>query len=379
MPGKSPPVTTAISTAFGQQHLDADMLELLQAHARLGPPVLNRRTDIHAARRRPGIGEAMRVLREQRPHDAGAAPTARDITVQGAAGPLRARIYTPPGVAAPFPAIVHFHDGAWVMGSLDADGETARALCMATQAVVISVAYRLAPEHRFPAAWDDAAAAWRWTIAHAATLQLDASRMALCGEGAGATLAVATAIAAAADAAPRPVHVLAVTPAAQTATNTAAYVEHALAQPLDRATMAWAFERLGDSGMLNDPRLQLVDADLRGLPPVTLVSARVDPLRDDARRLHAALVRAQVPVAWQEYQGVTHGFFGASTVAEARAAQQFAGQRLCEALAAPRAATDHPLRQMGRALHRLLSSRAAPSPREAGAVDCRATGLQPTR
>jgi acetyl esterase/lipase len=130
--------------------------------------------------------------------------------------------------------------------------------------------------------------------------------------------------------------VLAISPVTQTGTNTASYLENAIAKPLGRAMMVWYFERLVTlREELQDPRLQLVDADLAGLPAVTLVTARIDPLRSDAEKLREALLRANVPVEWRQYEGVTNGFFGAGeVVAKARQAQVYAGGRLAAALAA---------------------------------------------
>src|SRR5690606_1124610 len=265
----------------------------------------------------------------------------RDLRIDGAAGPLPARHYIPASHTgdAPLPLVLYFHGGGWVLGGIDKDDAACRAIATRAGAIVVSAGYRLAPEHRFPAAWEDALAAWLWVREHAASLQADRTRIALAGEGAGANLALATAMTAHEQGLPIPTHVLAICPVTQTGTNTVSYVENAVARPLGRAARAWCFDRLvRQPEDLKDPRLQLCNADLAGLPPVTLISARLDPLRTDAQRLHEALVRALVPVAWQEYQGVTHGFFGAgAVVGKARDAQQFAGQRLAQALARPEA------------------------------------------
>lgn len=249
---------------------------------------------------------------------------------------LRGLVFTPDG-PGPFPLVLYFHGGGGVLGSVDAAEESARGIASQAQAVVVSVDYRLAPEHRFPAAWDDALAAFRWVLEYAGSLHGDASRIALAGEDAGGTLALATALRAHELGLPAPAHVLAVSPITQTSTNTPSYLENAVARPLGRSTMAWFFDKLVASrNDLHDPRLQLIDAHLAGMPPVTLITARIDPLRSDAQRLADALQKAGVPVAWREFQGVTHGFFGAAAVvARAREAQGFAGARLAEALAAP--------------------------------------------
>lgn len=333
-------VTTAVSPAFGQLRCDMDMQALLRAYEALKPAPPDRRTDPAVARLRPGLPEAVRVLRQERPDLQGATaapqPGCREIRVPGAAGMLRGLVFTPDG-PGPFPLVLFFHGGGWVVGSVDAAGDSARGIASHAQAVVVSVDYRLAPEHRFPAAWDDALAAYRWVLENAGSLRGDGKRIALAGEDAGGTLALATAMRAHELGLPMPAHVLAVSPVAQTSTNTPSYLENAVARPLGRSTMDWYFDKLVASrAELHDPRLQLIDAQLAGMPPVTLVTARIDPLRSDAQRLADALQKAGVPVQWREFQGVTHGFFGAAAVvARAREAQAFAGARLAGALAAP--------------------------------------------
>jgi acetyl esterase/lipase len=333
-------VTTAISPAWSQVRCDQDMQELLQAYDRLAAPAFHKRMEAAFARRLPCLADAVRALRRQRAQaaDDDGAPQAgsRDLTLRTSAGPLTARIYTPAS-EAPLPLVLYFHGGGWVVGSIDADDATARGLAAHAQALVVSVQYRLAPEHRFPAAWEDALAAYEWLLGNAACLQGDATRIAIAGEGAGGHLALSTTLEARNRGLPMPRHVLAISPVTQTSTNTASYLEHAIARPLDRATMVWFFDKLvALREELQDPRLLLVDADLAGLPPVTLVTARIDPLRSDAAKLRDALLRAGVPVEWRDYEGVTNGFFNtAAVVARARQAHAYAGQRLAAALMAP--------------------------------------------
>lgn len=333
-------VTTAVSPAFGQLRCDQDMQALLQTFESLRPAVPDRRTNPAVLRLRPGIAEAVRLLRQQRPALQSPVtvpePDCHDIRVPGADGMLRARVFTPPGTG-PSPLVLFFHGGGWVTGSIDAADDGARGIAARAGAVVVSMDYRLAPEHRFPAAWEDALAAYRWVLDNAGSLRGDCSRIALAGEEAGGTLALATSLRARDAGLHVPAHVLAISPVTQTSTNTPSYLENAVTRPLGRGTMAWYFDKLvARRDELQDPRLQLIDADLTGMPPVTLVTARMDPLRTDAQRLMDALVRVGVPVQWREFQGVTHGFFGAAAVvAKAREAQAYAGSRLADALAAP--------------------------------------------
>ena len=329
-PGK---VSTAIAKGLGKIRLDGDMLALLKAHEGLKPKAIEK-LDVRAARANPTLTDAVQALLRQNQRSTDPAQltpgiTSVDATVQGAAGPLPARFYTPAG-PGPFPVVVYFHGGGWVLADKQVYDASARAIAQQAQALVISVDYRRAPEARFPAAWDDALAAYRWTLANAANRKGDASRVALAGESAGGNLALATAIAARDAGLQKPAHVLAIYPLTQSSLNTESYLENALAQPLNRAMVQWFLDQLlEDKAQLKDWRLNLIDARLAGLPPVTLISARVDPLRSDSAKMEDALKRADVLVERRDYEGVTHEFFGAAAVVEkARNAQAFAGERL---------------------------------------------------
>ncbi|MHC5720425.1 MAG: alpha/beta hydrolase, partial [Nostoc sp.] len=128
------------------------------------------------------------------PEDLVPGVTSRDTTVQGAAGMLPARIYTPAG-AGPFPVVVYFHGGGWVIADKQVYDGGARGIAKQANAIVVSVDYRRAPEAKFPAAWDDALAAYKWTLANAGSIQGDPKRVALSGESSGGNLSLATAIA----------------------------------------------------------------------------------------------------------------------------------------------------------------------------------------
>ncbi|RYZ11511.1 MAG: alpha/beta hydrolase [Comamonadaceae bacterium] len=333
---KPNPVVDTVSKAVGQIRADDDMLAVLDAHAALDPKAIEK-VDPATARQQPTIADAVNsVLRKQgrstRPEDLVPGVTSRDITVQGAAGMLPARVFTPSG-RGPFPVVVYFHGGGWVIADRQVYDAGARGIAKEANAVVVSVDYRRAPEAKFPAAWDDALASYRWTVANAARLQGDPRRIALAGESAGGNLALATAIAARQAGLQRPAHVLAVYPVTQTSLNTESYLENAIAKPLNRAMVQWFVEHTTRSPAdLKDKRLQLIDADLAGLPPVTLINARIDPLRSDGAKMEDALKKANVPVERREYEGTTHEFFGtAAVVDKAKQAQAFAGQRLRQA------------------------------------------------
>lgn len=331
--GKPNPIINAVSNAVAAIRGDDDMLELAKAHESLNPKAIEK-LDVAEARRQPTAANAVTVLLRQQGRSTDPAqlvPGVRtsEISVDGATGPLPATVYTPEGTG-PLPVVLYFHGGGWVIADRKVYDGGARGLAKASGAIVVSVDYRQAPEHRFPAAWDDALAAYRWLTLNAATIGGDPSRLALAGESAGGNLAVATAIAARDAGLQKPLHVLSVYPVAQTSLNTESYIENAIAKPLNRAMVKWFVEHLVRSDDdLKDPRLQLIEADLAGLPAVSIVNARLDPLRSDGAKLEDALNTAGVPVERREYEGVAHEFFGAAAVLDkARQAQAFAGERL---------------------------------------------------
>jgi acetyl esterase/lipase len=331
--GKPNPLINAVSNAVAAIRADDDQLALAKAHESLNPKAIEK-LEVAEARRQPTAADAVNALLQQQgrstnPTELVPGVRATETTIAGAAGPLPATIYTPEGVG-PLPVVLYFHGGGWVIADRKVYDGGARGLAKASGAIVVSVDYRQAPEHRFPAAWDDALAAYRWLTTHAASLGGDPSRLALAGESAGGNLAVATAIAARDAGLPKPRHVVSVYPAAQTSLNTESYIENAIAKPLNRAMVKWFVDHLVRSeDDLKDTRLQLIDADLAGLPPVSIVNARLDPLRSDGAKLEDALNTAGVPVERREYEGVAHEFFGAAAVLDkARQAQAFAGERL---------------------------------------------------
>jgi acetyl esterase len=314
-------------------HADADMQAVLDALAGLHPKHIETLSAVEA-RKQPTPADAVGVVLKQKGMSTDPAVLVPGIkhvdrTITGAAGEIPARIYTPDG-AGPFPVIVYYHGGGWVLATKEVYDGGARGLSKLANAVVVSVDYRRAPEHKFPAAWDDALAAYKWTLANAASIKGDPNKLALAGESAGGGLAMATAVEVRDAGLQAPLHVLSVYPIAQASLTTESYKENAAAKPLNRPMMKWFFdETISSPADLRDPRISLVDAKLQGLPPVTIINASIDPLASDGALLEAALKQAGVPVERKFYEGVTHEFFGmAAVVAKAKAAQEYAGQRL---------------------------------------------------
>ncbi|QJR36503.1 alpha/beta hydrolase [Gemmatimonas groenlandica] len=252
-----------------------------------------------------------------------------DRTIPGPGGAMPTRIYTPSG-PGPFAVVVYYHGGGWVIADKNVYDGGARSISKEANAIVVSVDYRLAPEHKFPAQHDDALAAYAWVVKNAASIKGDPNRIAIAGESAGGNLAVATAIAARDAKMPIPKAVIAVYPIAQPENTTASYIEHANAKPLNRAMMGWFAGHVSRTPAdLQDPRINLVKANLAGLPPVTIINAQIDPLREDGAMLEQALKAANVSVERRVYDGVAHEFFGmGAVVAKAMDATQYAGARL---------------------------------------------------
>lgn len=259
--------------------------------------------------------------------------TSKDIEIAGPAGPLAVRVYTPAG-KGPFPIVVYFHGGGWVIASKDVYDGGARGISKQANAVVVSVDYRLAPEAKFPAQHDDSLATYKWATENAANINGDPKRVAIAGESAGGNLAVATAIAARDQGLPKPLHIVSVYPIAQVSNfSTPSYVDSATAKPLNKPMMEWFVKyTMSKPADAQDPRLNLIDANLSGLPPVTLINAQIDPLRSDGDLLEKSLKKAGVKVDHKMYPGTTHEFFGmAAVVPAAKDAQALAGKRLREA------------------------------------------------
>ena len=332
----SHPIADAVGKVIGAVRADKDMNELLGCLAELGGKHIED-LDVDEARRQPTPADAVKLMLVKKglssePTTQAPGVTTRDITVDGATGPLPARVYVP-NVAGPLPVILYFHGGGWVIADKTVYDGGARGLAEHAKALVVSVDYRLAPEHKFPAAWDDALAAYGWLLDNAGSIGGTNDCIALAGESAGGNLALATAIAARDAGLPRPVHVLAVYPVTQTSLNTESYIENAIAKPLNRAMVEWFVDKLVNSKEeLKDHRLQLIDADLKGLPSVSIVNADIDPLRSDGDQMESALRKAGVQVERRNFSGVTHEFFGCAAVLEkAREAQAWAGDQLDQA------------------------------------------------
>jgi acetyl esterase len=245
----------------------------------------------------PYMGDAADVAAVQ--HRFIATPTAE----------IPVRIYTPHG-EGPFPALVAFHGGCWIVGNIDLSDRPHRALAAATGCVVVAVNYQKAPEHRFPVPLDDCYAGFVWTRAHATDLGVDPERVGVAGDSAGGNLAAAVCLKARALGEPLPAAQLLIYPAVDWRLETESARQCADGYGLTTADMAWSWRQyVCDESQLSDPLVSPSHADsLVGLPPAVVVTAQFDILRDEGLEYGRRLVQAGVPTVALHYAGAIHGF-----------------------------------------------------------------------
>ena len=258
-----------------------------------------------------------------------------DRTVAGPGGPIPLRVYVPEG-DAPLPVLVYFHGGGWVIGSIATHDVTCRQIANAAGCLVVSVDYRLAPEHKYPAAVDDAYAATAWVFEHAASIGADPRRVAVGGDSSGGNLAAAVSLMARDRGSFRLAFQLLVYPIVDYDLNTPSYRENADGYLLTRDTMRWFWEcylEREEDG--RHPYASPLRAeDLRGLPPALVITAEYDPLRDEGEAYAVRLRRAGVPVTQTRYDGMIHAFFRRRALFDkAKAAMQEVADALGRAFA----------------------------------------------
>jgi acetyl esterase len=258
--------------------------------------------------------EARQMFRETRPASTPPAPqlgAVREILAEGTqAIPLR--IYRPAGVADSrrLPVLVYFHGGGWVIGDLETHDVLCRQLTAEAGVSVIAVDYRLAPEHKFPAAVDDAWSATRWIAAHAAELGVDADRLAVGGDSAGGNLAAVIALLARDAGGPRIALQILLYPVTDLVSESQSYADLADGYMLTRDSMRWfRAQYLAKEEDAADWRVSPLRASsLAGLPPALVVTAGYDPLRDEGEAYARRLREAGVSVDAVSFGGMIHGF-----------------------------------------------------------------------
>jgi len=260
-----------------------------------------------------------------------------DRTVPGRGGDIPVRVYVPTTEPGPRPVLVYFHGGGWVIGDLETHDSTVRALASGSGATVVSVDYRLAPEHPFPAPLDDCLAAVRWVADHGAEIDVDPARLAVAGDSAGGNLAAAVALALR-DTGPALRAQVLVYPVTDGTLGEPSMDENGDGYFLTKATMAWFWDHyMGDRDRATEPTASVLhapDEALAGLPPALVITAEFDPLRDEGEAYASRLAAAGADVTTSRYDGMIHGFFSMGDfVPEGKAAIDEASEMLRAALA----------------------------------------------
>lgn len=309
------------------------MQAVIEELGRLAPTPIEQLTP-QQARQQPSFKDAVNSLLDKnklpRP-TANVVISERMIAGSGGAQ-IRAKIYTPRTTATGLlPVIVYYHGGGWVIASPEVYEYSTLALAEETGAIVVSVDYRLAPEFKFPTAHEDAYRAYEWVKNNAAQLNGNPAKVAVAGESAGGNMAITVSMMARDRGLGLPIHILSVFPVANNDLTTPSYNQYANAKPLSKAGVQYFVANYFNSPADGDsPLISLVDvANLRGLPPTTIIGAEIDPLQSEGMQLRDKLQSVGVPVTYQLFTGVTHEFFGMyAVVPQAQAAQELAATQL---------------------------------------------------
>jgi acetyl esterase len=281
--------------------LDPQAEMLLLAAARLPATPIERQTPQQARdemlRQTAALGRGMAVANVQ------------DVLAEGPAGVIPIRVYTP-GERATAGGLIYFHGGGFVVGSIETHDGMCRSIANAAGVVVASVDYRLAPEHKFPAAAEDAYAATCWIVEHAERFGIDARRIAVGGDSAGGNLATVAALMARDRGGPPLAFQLLLYPVTDADLERASHREYAEGYLLTRAAMAWFWDHyLSYPSERGQPYAAPLRADdLSGLPPALVITAECDPLCDEGEAYAQRLEQAGVPVTLTRYPGMIHGF-----------------------------------------------------------------------
>ncbi|MCK8493522.1 alpha/beta hydrolase [Spirosoma sp. RP8] len=315
--------------------MDPQMLSIIEELGRLNPTPLYTLSP-QEARMRPSVKDAVNSLLDKNKIVAPKSNVSiSQRMIPGWGGtPIRIVVYTPAGASSSAPVIVYMHGGGWVIASPEVYESSSVALAQNTGAVVVSVDYRLAPENKFPTAHEDSYAAYKWVKENAASISGNPAKVAVAGESAGGNMAVTVSMMARDRGLALPVHILSVYPVANNDLTTESYNKYANAMPLSRPLVEWFVDKYFRSPADGDtPYISLVDvADLRGLPPTTIIAAEIDPLQTEGMQLRDKLGSQGVKVDYRLYTGVTHEFFGTyAIVKKAEEAQAFAAMQLRDA------------------------------------------------
>ena len=290
--------------------LDPAAVGLLQQIAEAGGPALNELSPAESRQAAQGFAEL------GGPGDDVADQS--DRTIPGPGGDIPIRIYTPKG-DGPFPCLVYFHGGGWVIGDLEMVNAACRTLAARTNCVVVSVDYRLSPEHKYPAPFDDCFAATAWVADHGDQIGVDGTRVAVGGDSAGGNLAAAVSLRARDEGGPALVMQLLVYPVTDHSYDTGSYASNGENYLLTTDMMKWFWDHYlnsdadGEQAYVSPLRAD----DLSNLPPATVFTAEFDPLRDEGEAYASKLADVGIEVRQTRFDGQIHGFFSMLLVFEA--------------------------------------------------------------
>jgi acetyl esterase len=255
----------------------------------------------------PELRQQLRTMVTLMDEPAPALPRIEDVSIPGPAGPIPARLYAPAAAGAVLPTVAYFHGGGWVQGDLETHHGLCARLARHAGVLVVAIDYRLAPEHKFPAAVEDCVAAYRWLRVQGRDLGVDVSRVAVAGDSAGGNL---SAVVSQVVGPPLPTCQVLIYPAVDFTMDTDSHRELVDAHVIPRDRIAWyAQQYLRTEADKADLRASpMRAASLAGQPPTMIVTAGFDPLRDEGRAYADRLREAGVDVVYREYPGQIHAF-----------------------------------------------------------------------
>ena len=309
--------------------VDPQVAAFLQRVADLNAPPIYTLTPEQARRAVPQITQPAESV-----------ATVENRRIDGPNGEIPVRIYTPYSAVqqagrGPVPLFVFYHGGGWIVGDLDSYEHLSRTIANAFDCIVVSVDYRLSPEHKFPQGVEDCYAATVWAFEHARSFGADPQRIIVSGDSAGGNLAAAVSLMARDRQGPPIAYQLLIYPVIACDFDTDSYLQNATGYMLTRTAMQWYWEQyLPEPAAAKNPyAAPLQAADLSRLPPAHVITAEYDPLRDEGETYAARLKAAGVPVTSKRYSGMIHGFLRRTDLYEvAREAIQEVAQETKRAL-----------------------------------------------
>ncbi len=324
------------------QKPNSQMQAILDAHKAMGPLPIEEQT-VENARLIPLLDRAAVAVYGQHFTKRALAPMPRSVAkvehrtipkLNSDDGEILLRIYTPKGnvPTTGWPVAVYYHGGGWVIANLDTYDSSCRAICDNAKCVVVSVGYAQAPEHKWPAAPNDAYAAYKWVLENTVLIGGDLMSVAVAGESAGGNLAAVVTLMARDNQLPPPVHQLLIYPVTdlENGFNSPSARENVNAAPLNTAMLDWFYSHyLPEGEDRKQAYISPLYANLSDLPTATIILAEIDPLRSDGEQYAAKLGHEGVQVNLKKFAGVTHEFFGLDgLVTEATDAVKFAAENL---------------------------------------------------